>query len=97
MNTPKIGGAVVWTVLAISNIGLQAQTVEAVHVISRAIERKVELPGEFMPYERVPIHAKVPGFVDSVLVDRGSVVKVGQLLATMVAPERETPGMSAIT
>ena len=87
MNTPKIRGAVLWTLLALTNVGLRAQTVEAVHVISRAIERKVELPGEFMPYERVPIHAKVPGFVGSVLVDRGSVVKAGQLLATMVAPE----------
>src|SRR5205085_10370222 len=46
-----------------------------------------DLPGEFMPYERVPIHAKIPGFVDKVLVDRGSVVKAGQLLATLVAPE----------
>lgn len=67
--------------------GLQAQTVETVRVASRRIERKVELPGEFLPYERVSIHAKIPGFVDKVLVDRGSVVKAGQLLATLVAPE----------
>jgi membrane fusion protein (multidrug efflux system) len=79
--------AVMWTALALTNIGLQAQTVEIVHVISRPVERKVDLPGEFLPYERVAIYAKVPGFVDKVLVDRGSVVKVGQLLATMVAPE----------
>lgn len=87
MSKPKIRGAVIWTVLALANIRLQSQTVETVHVISRAIERKVDLPGEFMPYERVSIHAKVAGFVDEVLVDRGSVVKVGLLLATVVAPE----------
>src|SRR5205085_1697832 len=46
-----------------------------------------DLPGEFMPYEQVAIHAKIPGFVDKVLVDRGSVVKAGQLLAILVAPE----------
>jgi RND family efflux transporter MFP subunit len=80
-------GAVIWTALVLTSIGLEAQIVETVHVISRPIERKVELPGEFLPYERVLIHAKVPGFVDKVLVDRGSVVKVGQLLATMIAPE----------
>jgi len=47
----------------------------------------VLLPGEFVPYLNVSIHAKVAGFVDKVEVDRGSVVTDGQLLATMVAPE----------
>lgn len=69
------------------SIRVEAQTVETVRVISRPIERKVDLPGEVLPYESVPIHAKVAGFVEKVLVDRGSVVKTGQLLATMVAPE----------
>src|SRR3989440_2416921 len=63
------------------------QTMDAVRVISRPLDRKVELPGEFVPYLSVPIHAKIPGFVDKVEVDRGSVVKEGQLLATMIAPE----------
>ena len=71
-----------WIALALS-----AQTVQTVRVISRSIEKKVELPGEFLPYESVPIHAKVAGFVEKVLVDRGSLVKTGQLLATMIAPE----------
>jgi len=63
------------------------QTVDAVRVISRPLDRKVELPGELVPYLSVPIHAKITGFVDKVEVDRGSVVKEGQLLATMIAPE----------
>lgn len=79
--------AVIWTALTLINSGLQAQPVETVRVVSRTIERRVELPGEFLPYERVPIHAKIPGFVETVLVDRGSVVKAGELLATLVAPE----------
>jgi membrane fusion protein (multidrug efflux system) len=61
------------------------QTMDEVRVISRPVDRKVELPGEFVPYLSVPIHAKIPGFVDKVQVDRGSVVKEGQLLATMIA------------
>src|SRR4051812_39067214 len=73
--------------LALLNSVLAAQTVQTVRVISRSIERKVELPGEFLPYESVPIHAKVAGFIEKVLVDRGSTVKAGQLLATTVAPE----------
>jgi membrane fusion protein (multidrug efflux system) len=64
-----------------------AQTLEAVPVVSRPMDRTVLLPGEFVPYLSVPIHAKVAGFVDKVEVDRGSVVAEGQLLATMVAPE----------
>ena len=51
-----------------------AQTMDAVRVISRPVDRKVELPGEFVPYLSVPIHAKIPGFVEKVEVDRVSVV-----------------------
>ena len=64
-----------------------AQSADAVRVIARPIERKVQLPGEFIPYLKVPIHAKVAGFVDRIEVDRGSMVKEGQLLAVIVAPE----------
>ncbi len=78
-----------WLALVILCIVSSAfgQTMDAVRVISRPLDRKVELPGEFVPYLSVPIHAKIPGFVDKVEVDRGSVVKEGQLLATMIAPE----------
>jgi len=69
---------------------LQAQvSVEVARVDSKVIERQVKLPGEFRPYLGVPIHAKVSGFVEKVEVDRGSVVKQGQLLATLVAPEMQ--------
>ena len=63
------------------------QTLEAVPVASRPLDRTVLLPGEFVPYLSVPIHAKVAGFVEKVEVDRGSVVTEGQLLATTMAPE----------
>ncbi len=63
------------------------QTVETVNVISKPVQRTVKLPGEFSPYLSVDIHAKVTAFVDKVDVDRGSVVKEGQLLASLVAPE----------
>lgn len=47
----------------------------------------VNLPGELKPYEEVKIHAKIKGFVKKIHVDRGSVVKKGQLLAVLEAPE----------
>jgi len=64
-----------------------AQTTELVPVVSRQISRTIELPGEFQPFQSVSIHAKVRGYVDRVLVDRGSAVKRGQLLAVLMAPE----------
>ncbi|PYR89548.1 MAG: efflux RND transporter periplasmic adaptor subunit [Acidobacteria bacterium] len=67
-----------------------AQTrVEVVHVVSKPVERQVKLPGEFQPYLAVPIVAKVSGFVQRTNVDRGSVVKQGQTLATLDAPEMQ--------
>jgi RND family efflux transporter MFP subunit len=47
----------------------------------------VRLPGELQPYEVVAMYPKVTAFVDSISVDRGSVVKTGQLMARLVAPE----------
>jgi membrane fusion protein, multidrug efflux system len=63
--------------------------VEVVPVVSKAVERQVKLPGEFQPYLAVPIYAKVSGFVQKTSVDRGSVVKQGQTLASLEAPEMQ--------
>ncbi|HLK64600.1 MAG TPA: efflux RND transporter periplasmic adaptor subunit [Bryobacteraceae bacterium] len=63
------------------------QPVELVQVVSKPLDRKLSLPGEFSPYQEVAIHAKVTGFVDRVLVDLGSMVKKDDLLATLDAPE----------
>jgi membrane fusion protein (multidrug efflux system) len=56
-------------------------------IVSRQAARMVELPGEFLPMLSVSLHARVPGFVERVLVDRGSVVKEGELVAELSAPE----------
>ncbi len=68
---------------------LAAQTVETTRVVSRLVDRRSKLPGELLPYQRVAIHARVAGFVESVEVDRASVVKKGQLLAVLAAPEMD--------
>ena len=64
-----------------------AQTSELIPVVSRTLSRTVDLPGEFLPFLSVPLHAKVAGYVERILVDRGSVVKEGDLLAELSAPE----------
>jgi membrane fusion protein, multidrug efflux system len=63
------------------------QTIDLVPVVSRPLSRTIELPGEFQPFESVSLQAKVRGFVERVLVDRGSAVRRGQLLAELSAPE----------
>ena len=64
-----------------------AHGADVAKVISKTTDRMIQLPGEFQPYQQVAIFAKVSGFVDKVSVDVGSMVKTGQLLATLVAPE----------
>lgn len=64
-----------------------APTVEVVTVASKPLSTVTHLEGELSPYERVAIYARASGFVSNVLVDRGSHVKKGQLLVTLVAPE----------
>src|SRR3954469_14815166 len=63
------------------------QTVDLVPVVFRQTSRMAELPGEFLPFLGVSLHAKVPGYVERILVDRGSRVDGGQLLAELSAPE----------
>ena len=63
------------------------QSAEFAPVVSRVTSRTIDLPGEFQPFESVSIRAKVRGYVDRVLVDVGSPVKRGQLLAVLSAPE----------
>jgi RND family efflux transporter MFP subunit len=66
---------------------LSAQSVDLVPVVSKTVSRTVDLPAEILPYLTVPLHAKVPGYVERILVDRGSIVKQGDLLAELSAPE----------
>ena len=74
--------------LAILSIGLAgAQDVELTPVVSKPVSRMIELPGELLPFLSVTVRAKVPGYVERVLVDRGSPVKPADALIELTAPE----------
>lgn len=76
------------TVVLLFPLPLLAQpALETVPVAAKALERKLRLPGEFLPYQSVDLRARVTAFVASVEADRGTVVKKGQLLVTLAAPE----------
>jgi len=77
----SVAGAFVLASLAFSQVH------DSVPVISKPVSRMVDLPGEFLPFLSVSLHAKVPGYVERILVDRGSRVEGGQLLAELSAPE----------
>jgi membrane fusion protein, multidrug efflux system len=66
---------------------LAAQTVETTKVASRKLDRMIVLPGELQPYQTVVLHGRVAGFVVDVSVDRGSIVRKGELLVKLTAPE----------
>jgi membrane fusion protein, multidrug efflux system len=65
----------------------QAQTIELVPVVRKAVSRTTDLPGEFQPFMSVALYARVPGYVENVAVDRGTAVKQGDILVTLTAPE----------
>lgn len=62
-------------------------SVQVVPVVKKTLFREDQLPGEINAYQDVLIYPKVPGFVKELNVDRGSIVKKGQLMVRMYAPE----------
>lgn len=74
---------------------LCAQSVQLVKVEAKPLSRTVLLTGEILPFQKVDLYARVPGFVEKVHVDRGSVVREGDLLVTLSAPEMEAQAAEA--
>jgi RND family efflux transporter MFP subunit len=64
-------------------------------VVEQPLASYVRLPGQLKPFEEVNIYGKVNGFINDVLVDRGTVVKKGQVLITLDAPELRSQLQSA--
>ncbi len=73
----------------------QTPTVTVAEVVSLELNRQLRLPGELQPFQDVAIYAKVPGFVEAINVDRGSIVRSGQLLARLRAPELDAGAREA--
>jgi len=69
-------------------VAASAQTA-VVTVVSKTASRTIDLPAEIAPFLSVSLHARVPGYVERVLVDRGTAVRQGQLLVELTAPEMQ--------
>lgn len=61
--------------------------VEVASVKTLQPSMQIILPGELKPWNKSNIHPKVKGYVGKVVVDRGTLVKKGDLLAVLEAPE----------
>jgi membrane fusion protein, multidrug efflux system len=56
-------------------------------VVKEPLSSSIQLPAVLDAYQKVSIFPRVNGFIKSVMVDRGSIVKKGQVLLVLDAPE----------
>ena len=64
-------------------------------VARRPLENSITLTGEFRPFQKVDVHAKVAGYIRQIFVDVGDKVKTGQVLAILEVPELNAQVMGA--
>ncbi len=57
--------------------------------VRKPLTRELTISSEFVPFQEIDIYAKESGFVKRLLVDYGSHVRQGQLLAVLEIPELE--------
>src|SRR5271157_1398525 len=65
----------------------QMPTATVTAVARGSIIHKLNLAGQFQPYQVVDVHAKVSGYIRHIYVDIGDKVRAGQLLAVLEVPE----------
>jgi RND family efflux transporter MFP subunit len=58
-----------------------------VRVERTPLSNRLEVAGEFLPFQEVEIHAKVAGYIRKIYVDIGDRVHTGELLAELEVPE----------
>lgn len=66
---------------------VESPTVQLVPVTKGRLSSNITIPGELIPYQQVDLYAKTNSYVKKLLVDIGSEVHQGQLLAVLEAPE----------
>ena len=70
-------------------VAKQGHIVLVAQLTQQAPSREVALPGEIHGYYETPIYSRINGYVKAMLVDKGAIVKAGQLLATIESPETD--------
>src|SRR5208282_5802048 len=66
-----------------------AVTVGVTKVAKKSLGRQLTLSSELVPFQEIDVFAKESGYVKKLLVDYGTHVKVGQVMAVLEIPELE--------
>ena len=64
-------------------------TVGVAKVVRKSLGRDITLSSELVPFQEIDVYAKESGYVKKLLVDYGSHVKAGQVMAILEIPELE--------
>src|SRR6202008_177256 len=64
-------------------------TVGVTKVIKKTLGRHITLSSELVPFQEIDVYAKESGYVKKLMVDYGSKVKAGQVMAILEIPELE--------
>ena len=64
-------------------------TVGVTKVVKKSLGRQITLSSELVPFQEIDVYAKESGFVKKLLVDYGTRVKAGQIMAILEIPELE--------
>lgn len=64
-------------------------TVGVTKVVKKSLGRDITLSSELVPFQEIDVYAKESGYVSKLLVDYGSRVKAGQVMAVLEIPELE--------
>jgi len=64
-------------------------TVGVTKVVKKSLGRQITLSSELVPFQEIDVYAKESGYVKKLMVDYGSHVKAGQVMAILEIPELE--------
>ncbi len=66
-----------------------AVTVGVTKVVKKSLGRKLTVSSELVPFQEIDVYAKESGYVKKLMVDYGTHVKAGQVMAVLEIPELE--------
>jgi len=66
-----------------------AVTVGVTKVVRKSLGRSITLSSELVPFQEIDVYAKESGYVQKLMVDYGTHVKTGQVMAILEIPELE--------
>jgi multidrug efflux pump subunit AcrA (membrane-fusion protein) len=72
-----------------SHVQASAITVGVTKVVRKSLGRQITLSSELVPFQEIDVYAKESGFVKNLLVDYGTRVRAGQVMAILEIPELE--------